>query len=148
MKLSVNIKRLLLIILVLASHFSMHVNAQCVDFAQDFCKEKLGKFIHDGNYNAIPLGDGESAELYKTFFSNSKYRLAVCQQNKNQKDIQIQIVDEENHILFDNELHELTDTWDFSVESTQMLIVKLTVLKSQQSNNNTDSCIALLFGIH
>ncbi len=147
MKLSVNIRKNSLIILILTSLFSIHLSAQCIDYAQKVCKDKLGKFVHDGNYNAIPLSNGESAELYKTFFSRNDYRIAVCQQGHS-KNIQIQIVDEDDQVLFDNKLHQLTDTWDFSVETTQMLIIKLKVLDSDNLADDSQSCVAVLFGIH
>ncbi len=135
-------------ITLFSSSFSI-VNAQCASFAKSVCKPKLGDFIHDGNYNATILGAGETAELYKTFFKGNKYRIAVAKVN-NLPVIHFRLVDESNNIIFDNKDHDYTDVWDFSVETTQMLIIKLKVLDDydkSDENQNVKGCVAVLFGI-
>ncbi len=125
-----------------------HVNAQCLSFAKKVGKPKLESFVHDGNYNATTLGAGETAELYKTFFKGQKYRIAVSKID-NLPEIHFRVVNEDNKILFDNEDHDYTDVWDFSVETTQTLVVKLKVLDDYSTNelNSTKGCVSVLFGI-
>ncbi|MGQ1786603.1 MULTISPECIES: hypothetical protein [unclassified Saccharicrinis] len=121
--------------------------AQCAGFAKNIGKAKLNEFVHDGNYNATILGAGETAELYKTFFAGQKYRVAISK-IENLPDIHFRLVDKENHILFDNKEHDFADVWDFTVETTQMLILKLKVLDDyNNAENTTKGCVAVLFGI-
>ncbi len=122
-------------------------SAQCASFAKNVAKVKLGEFVHDGNYNATVLGAGETAELYKTFFEGQTYRIAISK-IINLPAIHFRLVDKEGTVLFDNKDHDLTDVWDFTVESTQMLIIKLKVLDDyNKSEKITKGCVAVLFGI-
>ncbi len=125
-----------------------NVQGQCSSFAKNICKPKLENFVHDGNYNATILGAGETAELYKTFFAGQTYRIVVGKIN-DLPSIHFRLVDESNQILFDNKDHNFTDVWDFSVETTQMLVIKLKVLDNYNSDeeNVTKGCVAVLFGI-
>ena len=121
--------------------------SQCSGFAKNVAKVKLGDFVHDGNYNATILGSGETAELYKTFFANQRYRIAVSK-IENLPTIHFRLVDKENNILFDNQDHGFIDVWDFSIETTQMLILKLKVLSEYDIDaESTKGCVAVLFGI-
>lgn len=124
-------------------------SAQCTSFARTTGKPKLGDYLHDGNYNATVLGAGETAELYKTFFKGQKYRIAVSKV-ENLPDIHFRLVDEENNIIFDNKDHEYTDVWDFTVETTQMMVIKLKVLDNYNNKevDTTKGCVCVLFGIN
>ncbi len=124
------------------------INGQCLGFAKKVGKAKLGNFIHDGNYNATVLGAGETAELYKTFFKDQKYRIAVSKID-NLPVVNFKLVDENNNTLFDNKNHNFIDVWDFSVETTQTLVIKLKVLDDYDSKktNTEKGCVAVLFGI-
>ncbi|TLX78302.1 hypothetical protein E9993_01085 [Labilibacter sediminis] len=127
--------------------FSTCLNAQCLSFAKKIGKPKLENFVHDGNYNATILGAGETAELYKTFFANQKYRIALSK-IESLPNIHFRLIDEDNNILFDNKNHGFVDVWDFQVESTQMLVIKLKVLDDyNDSNGDNKGCISVLFGI-
>ncbi|GAF02331.1 hypothetical protein JCM21142_3965 [Saccharicrinis fermentans DSM 9555 = JCM 21142] len=141
-------KAFLLGLLVFALYLTPNLcMAQCASFAKNVGKVKLGEFIHDGNYNATVLGTGETAELYKTFFAGQKYRVAISK-IESLPNIHFRLVDKDNHILFDNKEHDFTDVWDFTVETTQMLILKLKVLDDFSNNENTTKgCVAVLFGI-
>ena len=66
------------ILLLLMALGLQTVNAQCKGFAKKICKIELEPFIHDGNFHAAILTEGEEAELYKTFYSDTEYRIAVC----------------------------------------------------------------------
>ena len=69
---------LLLSIVALMTSVPSIVNAQCKQFAKKTCKVGLNPYQHDGNYHAALLIQGEEAELYKTFYSNTDYRIGVC----------------------------------------------------------------------
>lgn len=133
---------------ILFSAFYGTSNSQCLTFAKKVGKPKLENFIHDGNYNAAILGVGETAELYKTFFKGQKYRIAISK-IETLPNIHFRLVNQENNILFDNKNHNYTDVWDFSVESTQMLIIKLKVMDDYNNPelSSKKGCVSVLFGI-
>ena len=56
-------------------------SAQCKEFAKTTCKPDLLPYVHDGIYNATVLSEGETVELYKTFYSGQEYRIVVCADN-------------------------------------------------------------------
>ncbi len=137
-----------LLLLVFLISIGNEMNAQCLSFAKKVGKPKLGNFVHDGNYNATILGAGETAELYKTFFKDQKYRIAVSKID-NLPDVHFRLVDENSNILFDNKDHNFIDVWDFTVETTQTLVIKLKVLDDYNSDetNTSKGCVSVLFGI-
>ncbi|MBS2211016.1 hypothetical protein KEM09_06370 [Carboxylicivirga mesophila] len=125
----------------------LNVNSQCINFAKSVGKDYLGEYIHDGNYNATILEEGEKAELYKTFFSGQKYRVAIAKVEQ-LPDIHFRILDKEGNVLFDNIKYDYRLVWDFKVESTQMLIVELNVLeKSTGADDLINGCVSVLFGL-
>jgi hypothetical protein len=106
----------------------------------------MGGYVYDGNYNATILNEGETAEIYKTFFKGQAYRVSVCKADS-LPDVYFKIIDGENEVLFDSET-EQTNTWDFEMESTQQLIVQLRVLeKNPSSRIKISGCVAVMFGI-
>ncbi|MBK3518995.1 hypothetical protein [Carboxylicivirga marina] len=120
---------------------------QCINFAKKVGKQQLGDYIHDGNYNATILEEGESAELFKTFFSEQKYRVAISKVEA-LPDIHMRLLDKEGNVLFDNVEHDYQLTWDFKVESTQMLIVELNVLEREgDSLELINGCVSVMFGL-
>ena len=136
-----------LITLVFALVFlSNNASAQCKGFAKKICKLELIPYIHDGNYHAAILTEGEEAELYKTFYSGQDYRLAICGSDA-LPDIEFQVIDAYKNVLYDNTEHNKSRVWDFNLEASQQL--KITV---RVPNSNTESeypasgCVAIMFG--
>ncbi len=118
-----------------------------MDFAKNVGKPTLGNYLHDGNYNATILAEGEKAELFKTFFSGQKYRMAISKV-KQLPDIHLRLLDNDGNVLFDNADHDYLLVWDFEVESTRMLVVELNVFeKDTKSDDLVSGCVAVLFGI-
>jgi hypothetical protein len=143
--------RLKLIVTLLFMGFlltgSVQVSAQCLSFAKSVCKSALGTYVHDGNYNATVLSEGETAELFKTFFEGQTYRLAVCKAS-NMPPIRIRVTDNQKRVLFDNKDFNYEMVWDFAVTSTQQLTVELQVLESSSDSNDLISgCVAVMFGL-
>lgn len=126
---------------------TLNVNAQCKAFATKDCKPKLLPFTHDGNYHAAVLVEGEEAELYKTFYSDMEYRVAVIGEGK-LPSVEFKILDEEKNVLYSNKEHNYAQTWDFKLESSQQL--KL-VVKVNPFNKPGDipasGCVAIMFGL-
>ena len=122
------------------------VNAQCKGFAKKLCKLELTGYIHDGNYHAAILTEGEEAELYKTFYSGQSYRLAICG-SEALPAIEFQVIDAYKNVLYDNKQHNMSGVWDFKLESSQQLkiVVKVPVA-SQKSEFPNSGCVAIMFG--
>ena len=135
-----------IIALTVLSAVTLSVDAQCKGFAKKLCKLELTGYIHDGNYHAAILTEGEEAELYKTFFAGQKYRLAICG-SETLPQIEYQVVDAYKNVLFDNTQHEMAGTWDFSLESSQQLKFTIKVpVGTGESEYPASGCVAIMFG--
>jgi hypothetical protein len=125
---------------------TLNVNAQCKAFAKKDCQPKLAPYTHDGNYHAAVLVEGEEAELYKTFYSDMEYRVAVIGEGK-LPSVEFRILDENKNVLYSNKDHNYAQTWDFKLESSRQL--KL-VVKVNPFNKPGDipasGCVAIMFG--
>lgn len=142
-------KRSLLISLILLSFTILpfsKVNAQCKQFAKNTCKVGLSPYQHDGNYHAAVLLEGEEAELYKTFYSDTDYRIGVCGAN-NLGDIEFSIVDGNGKVLYNNKYNNFEWKWDFILESSQQLkiIVKVPVTDGL-AEEPKEGCVSIMFG--
>lgn len=122
------------------------VNAQCKAFAKNTCKPDVMPYIHDGNYHAAILVEGEEAELYKTFYSDQEYRIVVCGTH-NLPDIQFKVVDANRNVLYDNTDHDMKKKWDFTLESSQQLKIVVKVPNIEAEKLEPESgCVAIMFG--
>ncbi|MBS2100086.1 hypothetical protein [Carboxylicivirga linearis] len=137
------LKRVILFLSI--AFFASTVSAQCFSFAKNIGKSKLGDFVHDGNYNATILSEGEKAELFKTFFEGQKYRISISKIEQ-LPPIHFKLVNNDGVVLFDNKDHDYSLSWDFEVKSTQMLIVEMEVLE-RQTEDIISGCVAVLFGV-
>jgi len=136
-----------LITLVFAlAFFSNNASAQCKGFAKKICKLELIPYIHDGNYHAAILTEGEEAELYKTFYSGQDYRLAICGSDA-LPDIEFQVIDAYKNVLYDNTEHNKSRIWDFTLEASQQLKITVRVPNSNiESEYPASGCVAIMFG--
>ncbi len=122
--------------------------AQCKNFAKRVCRLELAPFIHDGNYNAAILTEGEDAELFKTFYSGQEYRIAVCGSESLAR-VEFQILDVDRKLLYTNASKNFAPAWDFKIESTQQLIIRVKVHDNPKSETETPAsgCVAIMFGL-
>ena len=133
--------------IALFAFIANQAEAQCFSYARGMCKSELKEFVHDGNYNATILSEGETAEIYKTFFSGQEYRVVVCKVDS-LPPVNFKVIDGEDNILFDSEKQGGANVWDFKVESTQQLIIHVEVSeKDKNSKEKTAGCVSILFGI-
>ena len=122
------------------------VNAQCKGFAKKICKVELIPYTHDGNYHAAVLSTGEEAELYKTFYSDTGYRISICGAD-NLPDIEFRIIDSDRNELYSNKDHEYATSWDFRLEASQQLKIALKVPAREGMPDEADQgCVAIMFG--
>ncbi len=121
-------------------------DAQCKSFAKEDCKPQLAPFIHDGIYNSTPLTEGETLELYKTFYSDQDYRIVICGE-ENLPRIEFQVLDSDRNVLFDNRDHDYVNSWDFNLTSSQMLTVSIVVgSEDEMSDEIAQGCVSVLIG--
>lgn len=127
---------------------SSSVSAQCIGFARAVAKPELEPFLHDGNYNATILGEGESIILRKTVFEGQHYRLLV-KGVPGLPGIRYRLLGAGpgNEVLFDNARHEYQSYWDFDVQTTRALKVEVTVLEDDDPGTSVGGCVAILFGL-
>ena len=136
-----------IIILTVLTTIPFITNAQCKSFAKKVCKVELAPYIHDGNYNAAILTEGEDAELYKTFYAGQNYRIYICS-TETLPDIEFQVLDVNRNVIYDNRKKDYSKIWDFKLESSQQLIISLRVKNSEsESEELVSGCVAIMFGI-
>jgi hypothetical protein len=120
--------------------------SQCKGFAKKICKLELIPYIHDGNYHAAILTEGEEAELYKTFYSGQDYRIAICGTDA-LPEIEFQVIDAYKNVLYDNRDHGNSRIWDFNLQSSQQLKIAVKVpLSGTESEYPASGCVAIMFG--
>jgi len=136
----------LLITALLSQLIPGEASAQCKGFAKSLCKTELGAYLHDGNYHAAVLVEGEEAELYKTFYSDLEYRLVICGAD-GLPPIEFAVYDATGKVLYSNKDGGLTNIWDFKLESSQQLkvVVKVTTFGTRDQLP-ASVCVAIMFG--
>jgi len=137
----------ILIIFSLFTLTTVAVNAQCKNFAKKICLPELGDYIHDGNFNAAVLTEGEEAELYKTFYSNTNYRIAICGSDV-LPNVEFRVIDADKNVLYTNKDKGFARTWDFKLEASQQLKIVVKVHPTGKSSEEVASgCVAIMFGL-
>lgn len=125
---------------------TVKVDGQCKAFAKKECLPELGAYTHDGNYHAAVLVEGEEAELYKTFYSDMEYRVAIVGEDKLPA-IEFKILDSNKNVLYSNKDKDFASTWDFKLESSQQLKLVVKVSSFNQAGDTPASgCVAIMFG--
>jgi hypothetical protein len=137
---------LLLLLVVFIAGIPTTVNAQCKQFAKKTCKVGLNPYQHDGNYHAALLIQGEEAELYKTFYSETDYRIGVCGAG-NLNQIEFKIIDSNGKVLYNNKYQDYEWKWDFKLESSQQLKIVIKVPVPEEAvEEPEEGCVAIMFG--
>jgi len=123
-----------------------YADAQCKAFARKECLPELAAYTHDGNYHAAVLIEGEEAELYKTFYSDMEYRVAIVGESSLPA-IEFKIMDINKNVLYSNKENDFASTWDFRLESSQQLKLVIKVSSFNQPGDTPASgCVAIMFG--
>jgi hypothetical protein len=132
--------------LTFAFVYTTQSNAQCKGFAKKICKLELIPYIHDGNFHAAILTEGEEAELYKTFYADQEYRIAICGSDA-LPDIEFKVIDANKNVLYSNKEHDYSKIWDFKLQSSQQLKIYVKVPTTGNTNGEVVSgCVAIMFG--
>lgn len=141
------ILNILSVLALLVFGTSFNADAQCKAFAKKVCLPELGSYTHDGNYHAAILVEGEEAELYKTFYSDMEYRVAICGEDKI-PGVEFKVLDANKNVLYSNKKDEnYLKTWDFKLQSSQQLKLVVKVSSFNKSGEIPASgCVAIMFG--
>ena len=141
------ISKILPILALLLFGSAVIANAQCKAFAKKVCLPELGSYTHDGNYHAAILVEGEEAELYKTFYSDMEYRVAIVGEEK-LPDVEFKVLDANKNVLYTNKKDgNYVQTWDFKLQSSQQLklVVKVSSF-NRPGDTPASGCVAIMFG--
>jgi len=134
------------VLALLVFAINITTDAQCKVFAKKECLTKLGVYTHDGNYHAAVLVEGEEAELYKTFYSDMEYRVAVVGEGKLPA-VEFRVLDTNKNVLYSNKDKDYAKTWDFKLESSQQLKLVIKVSSfNQPGDTPANGCVAIMFG--
>lgn len=137
---------LLFLIVLIAGFSATDSYSQCKGFAKKICKLELMPYIHDGNYHAAILTEGEEAELYKTFYSEQDYRISICGTDA-LPEIEFQVIDAYKNVLYDNTKNDMSRIWDFKLDASQQLKIAIKVpVSSEQAEYPASGCVAIMFG--
>ena len=138
--------RIIPILAFLLVTITINVNAQCKAFAKKVCIPELGAYTHDGNYHAAILVESEEAELYKTFYSDMEYRVAICGE-ENLPNVEFRVLDANKNVLYSNKDANFARTWDFKLQSSQQLklVVKVNSF-NKPAETPVSGCVAIMFG--
>jgi hypothetical protein len=143
-------KKILPVVVLFLSFLTVNfsANAQCKSFAKKICKLELIPYIHDGNYHAAVMTEGEEAELYKTFYEGQQYRIAICGSDVF-PNVEFRVIDADKKVLYNNKDHGMSKIWDFKLESSQQLKIIVKVPATSESKSETEilsGCVAIMFG--
>lgn len=140
------IYRIIPALVLFLSVTTINVDAQCKAFAKKVCLPALAPYIHDGNYHAAVLVEGEEAELYKTFYSDMEYRVAIYGEDK-LPNVEFKVLDANKNVLYSNKDANYAKTWDFKLQSSQQLklIVKVSSF-NQPGDTPASGCVSIMFG--
>jgi len=135
-----------IVIIILFALMPLLIKGQCKSFAKKIClMDIVPAFVHDGNYHAAILTEGEEAELYKTFYSDTDYRIAICGTDA-LPDIEFEVIDIDRNVLYSNKESNYSRIWDFNLESSQQLKISIKVLVNKDSDEIKSGCVAIMFG--
>lgn len=135
------------IILLIVGALSLNTafSQQCKSFVKNNCREAMGEYIPGQDFNSAKMMAGDEAEVEMTFYSGEDYRLLVCN-HPVLGQVEFQVVDLSGTELFDNTKNDNTDHFDFRVEGTKTLLVKLKAPPATDTSLNPQGCVAIMVG--
>jgi len=126
--------------------FPMAGFSQCKTFTKSQCMDLLENYTGNGQYNGAVMFEGEEATMMQTFYSNQSYRVVVCGQKPIADSLYFEVMDYRNKLIYSSHKTH-SSTFDFNVESTQQLKIRLIVphgRKEEQLKEN--GCVSVLVG--
>lgn len=122
------------------------VKSQCVKYTKNTCAPKLEPYIFNGQINSALLNEGDIAELVLTFYADQEYRVMICAEDQ-LGEVSFKLRDTNDQVLFDNSEHKNAESWDFTSNTTQQIIVELEVPESDvETDKLRNGCVSILIG--
>jgi hypothetical protein len=122
------------------------VDAQCRSFAKNSCETQLEGYMVSGRMYGGFVTQGQEMELNVVLNGGQKYRLVNCSKPDLGK-VQVQLLDSEGNIIFDNADHDMAQNWDFDVKSTQEFKIRTIVPGATKSTSSSvRDCSILILG--
>lgn len=110
------------------------------------CLPDIAPFVHNGQYNGAVLFEGEEATMVQTFYNNHNYRLMACTQSLLSDSVYFEVSDFDGFLLYTSQ-GKAKPYWDFNVESTQQLKIRLVAPDQQTTSDIKQSgCVSILVG--
>jgi hypothetical protein len=135
-----------IILLIAAATFTQNANAQCKSFAKNDCKDNLEPYVHDGIFNAAMMAEGETAEIFKTFYSDQDYKIVVCAADNLPADLEFKIYDKQRNLIYSNEDDDYSRSFEFSLEESQQLILSVQIKGDYGKEKPEMGCLAIMIG--
>lgn len=135
-----------LILSVLFISLGLSGIGQCKSFAKSFARPLMGDYIPNENFNSAKLMPGDEAETVLTFYAGQNYRLLVTNHPILEK-VEFKVLDKDRNVIYDNMNHDMSDHFDFNVQSTQQLLVQISVPEKDAATSiNPQGCVAIMVG--
>lgn len=132
------------LIVIFALQYS--ANAQCKMFTQKKCFSTLQTYTNNGSYNGAVMFEGEEATLTQTFYEGQDYRLVLCSQEVISTVAYFELRDYANNLVYTSK-NAGSNVFDFSVESTQSLKMRIVVPKiGSDPNLKQNGCVSVIVG--
>ena len=126
--------------------FSHIITAQCHSFGRSNCESQLEDYMLNGRMYGGYMVQGQETELFVVLSAGQKYRIIGCTKPA-LGTVWIQLIDGNGTVVFDNTEHDLVQTWDFSVKSTQEFKIRTLVPDARnKSATRIRDCSLLLLG--
>lgn len=137
----------LIAIALILGLYSTEGAAQCKSFITKKCMPKMAPYTHNGQLNSTSLMEGETAELLMTFYSGQNYRILVCAQQVLGQ-ARFKLLDSQRNVVFDSKENAYSESWDFSVKSTQQFVIQVSIPKPDDAPGAfvQSGCVAVLVG--
>lgn len=124
-----------------------YVFPQCAGYAQKWCPKQLA----DGAYQPSPqlltaaMGQGESTKINMNFFKGHDYRLVFCAE-EHLGNLGVKVMSSKGEVLFNNADHDNAIFWDFSMKSSQRLVIEVTAPGASEQEV-MEGCVAIAVGL-
>lgn len=127
-------KKIIFALTILLSVAGTSANAQspCASLLTD-------EYVSNGQYYTTAINFNETKDCEMTLIEGNEYRMIVCPRKSTRA--QMQLVDKDGNILFDNRNFSYTNYWNFQIKETISCKVKLSLV---DNDVETDEIILLV----
>lgn len=121
--------------------------AQCRSYSKRKCRPQLGEFVHDGKLNVAVMFPGDKGDMMLTFYAGQEYRLLMCAMPL-MGNVAYKVMDTDKNVLFESTIEE-KPYLDFSVETTQQLMVQIEVPHQEEKAGDIvyEGCVSVMVGL-